>query len=381
MPDLVAARLAAVPRAPERFEGAVLVGGGKLAAGIKSQVDGRRVGGVVEQAGLGLGAVLGFGHLAGHAAQIHVGVRILVAVAKRPAVVLAALDDVHLFRRNVVAVPVAALVEAVEHARHRMPAEADGVAQAAGVDLAALAVGADAQHGRLLGVGRARIVVGAAESGVEVAVGAPVHAARAVLPGVGKAVGKDTRHAQAAVFGHVHHPDGLLGGHIQLAAAHRHAVRRTHVAGHLFALHILDLAVAVHVFEVPHVALFHAAEVDAAVRHDQQAAGIAQARRHHLELESGGYLEAAEFVRGEFQRHRLVAGHGGGRRRLRRNDRLGCGRRFGQGLGRQRLGWRHLGQAHAQRQRRTEGQQTASGSHAGQHAGRTVAKIDEFSPY
>jgi hypothetical protein len=167
------------------------------------------------------------------------------------------------------------MVEAPQFAGLRLPAEADGVAQAGGKDGALLAVRRDAQDGRIFRVALIADVAGAAHAQVQHAVGAEGDGAVRMLAGIRQVADQQFQLAQAAVAEDVGDEQFLDRDEVQLVVADCQAVRAG-AAGH-GDRRAVGLAVAVGIAQQQHVALVAPAQVDVAVGRDGQDAGVFQA--------------------------------------------------------------------------------------------------------
>src|SRR5690606_24792455 len=232
----------------------------------------RGVRGVAQDGLVAHGGPLLRGHVRGRA----LGIDLAVAVDVRPAVACAPAQLVELFDRSVVAEPVDAVIHAVQAARDRVPAEADGVAQSGREDLAPARAGIDAQQGRAL---RVRLLAGVArraDGHVQEVVRTEGERAVGMRAAIRQSFRQPLEIRDAAVFAQVPRVHGLHVGQIDPLAADRDAVPPVDLQ--YYFLHVRD-AVAVRVSQHHHVSRLALRDVDRAVRGDRHHAWVVQALR------------------------------------------------------------------------------------------------------
>ena len=233
--------------------------------------------------------------------RVETRVELALAVDVGPAVLLAFLDEVQLLHLLVVAEPVDAVIEAVQRAGRRMPAEADGVAQARREDLSRLAVEARLEDGGVLRVRLVALVAGGADLDVEHPVRPDRERAVLVLAGVRQVVDDPPEVAEGAVrqdIGHVHVPGG---DHVGFAGVDRDPM---HVRAGRHGLHGLGASVAVLVLEHDDVADRPPAGVDGAVLAHREPARVDEAVGEDGDVEAGRQLE--EVLRAALRRLQLA---------------------------------------------------------------------------
>src|SRR5690606_20186712 len=176
-----------------------------------------------------------------------------------PAILLALLDEVELFLLLLVAQPVGAVIGAVETAAGRLPAEADGVPQAAGKDGSPCAVEIGADDGGVLGIGLGAGVAGGTDGYVELAVRADGKSAIGVLPAIGQVVDDHGQIAEAAVFGDGGRVDLVDGDEVSSVLVEGEAV---HAGTGCHDREVFIFAVAIVVLEPDDVGLGAAGGVE-----------------------------------------------------------------------------------------------------------------------